>query len=236
MAARTWCVGHCDDAGLADRWDMMIDGRPLEGAYIERTEQGSYALRFPRLTETTVQSLETAMRILEEAPLTKRRGIAIGRQATEEDPAAFASISEACELLGVSRSRVTAMVANGVLSAKRVDGEVVVGRSSLGCCDSEGLSGPRGRFANRFVQYYPDARKREFLLVEVDAADESQVLEAKAFVDRVRNDGNHPGGARLIGYRAAMRQRSSSYCASSDDEGVFLPFDRFCATMGIEGL
>lgn len=226
VGQRTWVERQLDEGHGSTRWDMLLDGKPVEGAYIERSEQGDFDLHFPRLKPTSAPTLEQAQRILEGAPLTRRSGIAIGRSADAEEETI--EVDEAAAMLGVSRGRVNAMVANGVLAALRKDGIVRVGvQSILNYLGRENDGAPQGRFAHKFVQYFPDADGDAFILLEVDADNEEQVSHAKAFVDRVRNDSEHPAGARVVGYRAAMRLRSASSCLHGRIESGIMPYGQF---------
>ena len=87
----------------------------------------------------------------------------------------------------------------------------MVSIASLMGVDDPAKAVARGRFANKFVQYFPDCEGEDFLLAEVDVDDEDELSSAQAFVDCVRDDVNHPGGARLLGYRAAMRLKNSDH-------------------------
>lgn len=228
MAKRTWEEVKDAETGEAVRWNMLIDDALFEEAYIELVEKGTYALHFPRLVETTVPSLPVAMATLENAPLTKRRGIAIGHETKSDIREDFMGIDEVVTALGVSRSRVTAMIANGVLSAKRFDGEVVVSSASVEAYGAQdGKPQARGRFANKFIQYFPDREKNEFYLAEVDVSDSDQVIEAQAFVDSVRDTEKHPGGARLVGYRSAMKLKSSSHRIDATNGAAFMGLEEF---------
>ena len=81
MAQRTW-MEHCEGEGAqANRWDMLLDGDPVEGAYVLMKERGCYELHFPRMSVSTVPSLPAAMKALENAPLLASKGIKIGRPA-----------------------------------------------------------------------------------------------------------------------------------------------------------
>lgn len=227
MPERTWTEIR-DEQGQAVRWDMLLDGAPLEGAYVSLVEKGSYEVHFPRLVPAIVPSLPVAMKTLESAPLAKRKGIAIGRQAQQTDKSAFSSIDETAAALGTSRSRVNAMVANGVLAAARFEGEVMVSRSSIEHYSGiEQKPGAKGRFANKFVQYFPDRESDAFYLLEVDASDESQMADAAGFVGCVRENERHPGGARLVGYRTAMKLRNSKCCVQGDGESPIASFAEF---------
>lgn len=208
------------------RWNMLLDGKPVEGAYIERSERGDFDLHFPRLKPASSPTLAKAQRILEDAPLTRRSGIAIGRLANAEEE--MVEIDEAATMLGVARGRVNAMVANGVLAALRKDGTVRVSVQSLmSYLGRENDGSPQGRFAHKFVQYFPDADGDEFVLLEVDTDNEEQASHAKAFVDRVRNDAEHPAGARVVGYRTAMKLRSAAPCLRDKIESGIMPYNQF---------
>lgn len=227
MPARTW-VEEKNDEGETVRWSMLVDGEPLDGAYVSLAERGSYEIHFPRLVPSIVPSLPVALETLENAPLTKRKGIAIGRQAGEADRSLFSTVDEVADGLGVSRSRINAMVANGVLAASRFEGEVMVSKSSVDRYRSAGQEpGARGRFANKFVQYLPDRGCGEYYLLEVDAFDEDQIAYAEEFVRSIRENERHPGGARLVGYRTAMKLRNSKCCIRGDGGepiGLFVDF------------
>ena len=202
---RTWVEKTDEGSGEPFRWDMLMDGRPVGGAYIEKVDAETYDLHFPRLKPTSAESLPMAKRILESAPLPKSSGVRIARTAKETDRSAFVSAEEAAGELGVAPGRVNAMVANGVLSARRMDGQLMIAVSSLRTRLENDDEGPQGVFADKFVQFYPDQDVEEYYLAEVDASDEDAMAEAESFVNFVRDNEHNPGGARLVGFRAAAK-------------------------------
>lgn len=226
---RTW-EAIADESGEPIRWNMFQNGKLIEGAYIEKVAQGEYGLHFPRLEYRTVPSLPVARAIMQDAPLLKRRGIAIGHRSNETDREAFVTLDEAAELLGSSRPRVSAMVANGVLSAAEFDGEVLVSRKSVARRNEAGETcAPMGRFANQFVQYFPDSSVNEFYLAEVDGMNSRAVQAANEFVEAIQGNDENKGGARLVGYKSAMRLRGSKHLIAdeSDQQGV-ISLARMC--------
>lgn len=228
MPVRTWAPVAAQENDEPTRWDMLLDGEPVEGAYIERVESGEYMLHFPRLVPSTMKSLENAQHALENAPLCRSRGIQIRRPAALSDDDELVSIDEAAHMLEVARPRINAMVANGVLAATRKDGAVLISKKSLlKRLGQESTNGPKGRFANRFVQYFPNIEEDAFVLLEVDMEDEEQLNEARAFVERVRADEESVAGARVVGYKTAMKLRSSQDLMSGDELNGIIPFSWF---------
>lgn len=202
---RTWIEKTDEDSEVPCRWEMLMDGKPVEGAYIDKLDEETYDLHFPRLKPTTAASLSMAKRLLELAPLPKTTGVRIARVAKETDSAAFVSTAEAASELDVAPGRINAMVANGVLSARRIDGQLMISVSSLRARLEGNDEGPQGVFANKFVQFYPDQDADEFYLAEVDVSDDEALDQAESFVEFVRDNERNPGGARLVSFRAAAK-------------------------------
>ena len=217
MVNRTFEEVKDEATGEVVRWNLLQDDKYIEGAYIEKVDEEAFGLHFPRLEYRTVPTLSIAKAIFIDAPLLKRRCIAIGHQSSETQRDAFVTLSEAAELLELSRARVGAMVANGVLSAKEFDGEALVSRKSIERkLGTQDINGPSGKFANQFVQYFPDSSVNEFYLAEVDAMNANALEAAKGFVNDVQGNEKHPGGARLVSYKSAMRLRSSRHVIATD--------------------
>lgn len=228
MPERTWEVVKAQETEEPIRWNMLIDGEPVDGAYIERVVDEGYALHFPRLVPSTMSNLENAKHALENAPLCKSKGISIRRPAVLSADDELVSVEDATQMLGVVRPRINAMVANGVLAATRKDGAVFISKKSvLKRAGQESASGPKGRFANRFVQYFPNVEEDAFVLLEVDMEDEEQINEARSFVERVRADEESTAGARVVGYKTAMKLRTSQDLVSGNAHNGIIPFSWF---------
>ena len=112
---RTW-TEYCGAEGEPSRWDLSINDRPVPGGYIEKTVE----IHYPHLPLKTLTTLEEAKRSLELAPPISTAGLKVGRMADENSD--LISSAEAGEILGVSRFRVNAMVASGVLPGRRNNG------------------------------------------------------------------------------------------------------------------
>ena len=133
-------------------WDVRINGAPVPGGCIVQTDDGAFEVRYPRLATRTVPTLEEAKRRIELAPPITRPGMAVGKLLDDADENDLISPDEAGELLGLSRFRVNAMVANGVLAGTRHDGRVLVSRASVEARRARtATDGPAGRFARAFV-------------------------------------------------------------------------------------
>lgn len=166
---RTW-TEHCGAEGEPSRWDLSINDRPVPGGYIEKTAEG-FEIHYPHLPLKTLTTLEEAKRSLELAPPISTAGLKVGRMADENSD--LISSAEAGEILGVSRFRVNAMVASGVLPAAATTARF----SSIAPLRSrrppQGLSeGPQGKFANLFLFYAPAGERTQYVAeLEADDAD-----------------------------------------------------------------
>ncbi|MFR0869309.1 MAG: helix-turn-helix domain-containing protein [Adlercreutzia sp.] len=123
---RTW-TEHCGAEGEPSRWDLSINDRPVPGGYIEKTAEG-FEIHYPHLPLKKLTTLEEAKRSLELAPPISTAGLKVGRIADEDSD--LISSAEAGEILGVSRFRVNAMVASGVLPGRRDNGKILVDRAA----------------------------------------------------------------------------------------------------------
>lgn len=209
---RNWEEVYDGSKGAPVRWNMTQAGHVVEGAFIEPGTNGGFNLHFPRLVPCEVDSLEEAKRILERAPLASSNGISIGCALSVEQADDLIDVDTAAEMLGVSRWRVNAMVANGSVSASRTASGLRISRESVEKRASGGESnGPCGRFAHRFLQYFPDKKVNAFHLIEVDDSDEIQMRRACDIIDAIDKDKGHLGAARLLDYRDAMRLRRSPH-------------------------
>lgn len=101
--------------------------RPVPGGYIEKTAEG-FEIHYPHLPLKKLTTLEEAKRSLELAPPISTAGLKVGRIADEDSD--LISSAEAGEILGVSRFRVNAMVASGVLPGRRDNGKILVDRAA----------------------------------------------------------------------------------------------------------
>lgn len=110
---RTW-TEHCNAEGEPLRWELAINDRPVPGGYIEKTD-GGFEIHYPHLASKTLPTLDEAKRSLELAPPISAAGLKVEKAAA--DNSELISTAEAGEMLGVSRFRVNAMVASGVLPA-----------------------------------------------------------------------------------------------------------------------
>ena len=110
------------------------------------------------------------------------------------------SSAEAGEILGVSRFRVNAMVASGVLPGRRNNGKILVDRAAAEQKAAQSLSeGPQGKFANLFLFYAPAGERTQYV-AELEADDADSIERARAFqqesVDIVHVIIRHGGGVR----------------------------------------
>ena len=168
---RTW-TEHCGAEGEPSRWDLSINDRPVPGGYIEKTAEG-FEIHYPHLPLKKLTTLEEAKRSLELAPPISTAGLKVGRIADEDSD--LISSAEAGEILGVSRFRVNAMVASGVLPGRRDNGKILVDR------------GPQGKFANLFLFYAPAGERTQYV-AELEADDADSIERARAFAQEVMED------------------------------------------------
>lgn len=133
---RTW-TEYCGAEGEPSRWDLSINDRPVPGGYIEKTAEG-FEIHYPHLPLKKLTTLEEAKRSLELAPPISTAGLKVGRMADEDSD--LISSAEAGEILGVSRFRVNAMVASGVLPGRRDNGKILVDRAAAEQKAAQGLS------------------------------------------------------------------------------------------------
>ena len=132
---RTW-TEYCGAEGEPSRWDLSINDRPVPGGYIEKTAEG-FEIHYPHLPLKKLTTLEEAKRSLELAPPISTAGLKVGRIADEDSD--LISSAEAGEILGVSRFRVNAMVASGVLPGRRDNGKILVDRAAAEQKAAQGL-------------------------------------------------------------------------------------------------
>ena len=171
---RTW-TEHCGAEGEPSRWDLSINDRPVPGGYIEKTAEG-FEIHYPHLPLKKLTTLEEAKRSLELAPPISTAGLKVGRIADEDSD--LISSAEAGEILGVSRFRVNAMVASGVLPGRRDNGKILVDRAAAEQKAAQGLSeGPQGKFANLFLFYAPAGERTQYVAeLEADDADSLSLI------------------------------------------------------------
>ena len=207
-------------------WDVRINGAPVPGGCIVQTDDGAFEVRYPRLATRTVPTLEEAKRRIELAPPITRPGMAVGKLLDDADENDLISPDEAGELLGLSRFRVNAMVANGVLAGTRHDGRVLVSRASVEARRARtATDGPAGRFARAFVEYWADEPDGTPVILEVDVEDAREYEEAKRFV-RAVVDGEEPGRVEVLDYRRAMARCTRAKRSENGLSGP-IPFKSF---------
>lgn len=182
--ARTW-TEHCGAEGEPSRWDLSINDRLVPGGYIEKTAEG-FEIHYPHLPLKKLTTLDEAKRSLELAPPISTAGLKVGRIADEDSD--LISSAEAGEILGVSRFRVNAMVASGVLPAAATTARF----SSIAPLRSrrppQGLSeGPQGKFANLFLFYAPAGERTQYV-AELETDDADSIERARAFAQEVMED------------------------------------------------
>lgn len=181
---RTWTEGDLRD-GEPARWDLSINDVPVPGGYIVRTGDG-FEIHYPHLAVKTLSTLEEAKRHLELAPPITKAGLKVDRAATEDSE--LISTAEAGELLGVSRFRVNAMVASGVLPGRRDNGKILVDRAAVERKAAAGTAqGPQGKFANLFLFYAPAGERIQYM-AELEADDADAIERARAFAQEVMED------------------------------------------------
>ena len=181
---RTW-TEYCGAEGEPSRWDLSINDRPVPGGYIEKTAEG-FEIHYPHLPLKKLTTLEEAKRSLELAPPISTAGLKVGRIADEDSD--LISSAEAGEILGVSRFRVNAMVASGVLPGRRDNGKILVDRAAAEQKAAQGLpEGPQGKFANLFLFYAPAGERTQYV-TELEADDADSIERARAFAQEVMED------------------------------------------------
>lgn len=181
---RSWVEVAEEGAEEPTRWNLLINDRPIPGGYVERCNEG-FRTHYPHLAERILPTLDEAKHRLELAPPIFSESLKIGRMAKEGSD--LITSEEAGEMLGVSRFRVNAMVASGVLAGRRSEGRTLVDRHSverrLAQVDTVG---PRGQFANQFL-FYQSADENDTLYVsEIDADDADEIATAKSFTQMIQ--------------------------------------------------
>lgn len=181
---RTW-TEHCSAEGEPLRWELAINDRPVPGGCIEKTANG-FEIHYPHLASKTLATLDEAKRCLELAPPISTAGLKVEKIADEGSD--LVSSTEAGEMLGISRFRVNAMVASGVLPGRRDKGKILVDRAAVERKAAEGSSeGPQGKFANLFLFYAP-ANERVQYIAELEADNVEAIKRARTFVQEVIED------------------------------------------------
>lgn len=181
---RTW-TEHCSAEGEPLRWELAINGRPVPGGYIEKTADG-FEIHYPHLASKTLATLDEAKCCLELAPPISTAGLKVERIADEDSD--LVSSTEAGEMLGISRFRVNAMVASGVLPGRRDKGKILVDRAAVERKAALGSSeGPQGKFANLFLFYAPAGERIQYV-AELEANDTDAIERARAFAQEVMED------------------------------------------------
>lgn len=128
---RTW-VETKDEATGLPRWNVLINGTPVPGGYVLQTAESSFEVHYPHVETFSKPSLAEAKERVEWAPPITLGSLRIAREAADDASDSFLDPEQAGELLGVSRYRVNAMVANGRLAARRAaDGSRLVSRASV---------------------------------------------------------------------------------------------------------
>lgn len=211
---RTW-QEHDSTEGEPRRWNVLINGTPVPGGFVEETADGRFEIHYPRLQPKAFDSLDEAKRRIELAPPITKGALAIANpvESAEEE---LLSTDEAGALLGVSRYRINAMVANGVLAGKRSGGRTLVSRASVESRLSRmEPSGPVGRFAHTFICYYPNGSAETYRIIEIDPDQSEQIEAAREFLQAIVDaEGN--AQADVLDYRQAM-----SLCARAKQAGIF---------------
>ena len=157
----------------------------MPGGYIEKTAEG-FEIHYPHLPLKKLTTLEEAKRSLELAPPISTAGLKVGRMADEDSD--LISSAEAGEILGVSRFRVNAMVASGVLPGRRDNGKILVDRAAAEQKAAQGLSEePQGKFANLFLFYAPAGERTQYV-AELETDDADSIERARAFAQEVMED------------------------------------------------
>lgn len=129
--ARTWVETKDEATGLA-RWDVLINGTPVPGGYVLQREPGAFEAHYPHVAPFTKPTLAAAQERLEWAPPVTAGVARIGREAPADPDDELLDLARVGELLGVSAPRVSAMIANGRLAARRAaDGTRLVSRASV---------------------------------------------------------------------------------------------------------
>lgn len=127
---RTWVETRDEETGLS-RWDVLINGAPVPGGFVLQTAQDSFEVHYPHIETFSRPTLAEAKERVEWAPPITLGSLRIAREATD-DTDSFLDPDQAGEMLGVSRYRINAMVANGRLAARRAaDGSRLVSRASI---------------------------------------------------------------------------------------------------------
>ncbi len=181
---RTW-TEHCNAEGEPLRWELAINDRPVPGGYIEKTADG-FEIHYPHLASKTHATLDEAKRCLELAPPISTAGLKVEKIANEDSD--LISTTEAGEMLGISRFRVNAMVASGVLPGRRDNGKILVDRAAVERKAAQGSSeGPQGKFASLFLFYAP-ADERVQYVAELEADNVDTIERARTFVQEVMED------------------------------------------------
>lgn len=181
---RTW-TEHCSAEGEPLRWELAINDRPVPGGCIEKTANG-FEIHYPHLASKTLATLDEAKRCLELAPPISTAGLKVEKIADEGSD--LVSSTEAGEMLGISRFRVNAMVASGVLPGRRDKGKILVDRAAVERKAAEGSpEGPQGKFANLFLFYAP-ANERVQYIAELEADNVEAIKRARTFVQEVIED------------------------------------------------
>lgn len=181
---RTW-IERCNAEGEPLRWDLAINDKAVPGGYIEKTAEG-FEIHYPHLASKTLVSLDEAKRSLELAPPISRAGLNVGKLADEDSD--LISSAEAGEILGVSRFRVNAMVASGVLPGRRDNGKILVDRAAVERKAAAGTAqGPQGKFADLFLFYAPAGERIQYV-AELEADDADAIERARAFAQEVMED------------------------------------------------
>ena len=225
---RTW---HESDtaSGAPRRWTVSINDTPIPGGYVEETDNGRFEIHYPRLEPRTFDTLDEAKRRIELAPPITKGTMAIANPVDDEEGDEFLSTDEAGEMLGISRYRVNAMVANGVLAGKRAGGRTLVSRRSVEARLSRSTSsGPIGRFAHTFICYYPGGNAEAYRIVEIDPERPEQIEAAKAFLQEIIDAGG-PAQADVLDYRQAMPLCAKAKHAGITEAAKPIPYREFAA-------
>lgn len=213
---RSWVEVIEEGAEEPTRWNLFINKRPVPGGYVERCDEG-FRIHYPHLAGKVLPTLDEAKHRLELAPPVFRESLKIGRIAKEGSD--LITSEEAGEMLGVSRFRVNAMVASGVLAGRRSEGCTLVDRQSVERHLTKAeVKGPRGQFANRFLFYQSTDSDNTLYVAEIDADDADEIAAAKSFTRVIQE--TEVGIAVVFSY-SEMR----SYMRIHRDEYLFETLD-----------
>lgn len=181
---RTW-TEYCGAEGEPSRWGSVHQRPPRAGRLYRENRR---RVRDPLSTPSPQKAHHPRGGEAQPGagPTVSTAGLKVGRIADEDSD--LISSAEAGEILGVSRFRVNAMVASGVLPGRRDNGKILVDRAAAEQKAAQGLSeGPQGKFANLFLFYAPAGERTQYV-AELEADDADSIERARAFAQEVMED------------------------------------------------